>query len=105
MIDVRVTDTDQPSYLSSLPSKIIVNQERKKKKKYLDACLQQRRHFSTLVVDVYRSLGAEAKVVNRNLATQLVSKLRNHYSVMCEIINTRMSVAILRAAHMSIQSS
>ena len=104
MIDVRVTDTDQPSYLLSLPSMIIANQERKKKK-YLDACLQQQRHFSTFVVDVYRSLGAEAKVVNKNLATQLVSKWRNPYSVMCGLINARMSVAILRAAHMSIQGS
>ena len=40
IIDVRVTDTDQTSYLSSSPSKIIANQERETKKKYLDSCLQ-----------------------------------------------------------------
>ena len=33
IIDVRVTDTDQPSYLSSNPAKAIAKQEREKKQK------------------------------------------------------------------------
>ena len=37
IIDVRVTDTYQPSYLSSTPAKIILKQEREKKKRYLES--------------------------------------------------------------------
>ena len=74
VIDVRVTDTNQPSYLLSLPSKIIANQEMEKKKKYLDACLQQQGHFSPFVVDVYESLGTEVKAINKCLDDQLTSR-------------------------------
>jgi hypothetical protein len=48
--DVRVTDTDAKSYCSRDPHKVLAQQERKKKKKYLDACLEQRGHFTPFVV-------------------------------------------------------
>jgi hypothetical protein len=50
IVDVRVTDTDAKSYCSPNPHKVLAQQERKKKKKYLTACLEQRRHFTPFVV-------------------------------------------------------
>jgi hypothetical protein len=51
IIDVQVTDTDAKSYCSQDPHKVLAQQERKKKKKYLDpSCLEQRKHFTPFVI-------------------------------------------------------
>ena len=63
-----MTNTDVPFYLSSKPTKIIKRQENEKKKKYLQAYLEQRKHFSPYVVDCFGLLGKEAKAVNQWLA-------------------------------------
>ena len=42
IIDVRVTDTDSKSCRSKDPMKALADQEKEKKKKYLQPCLEQR---------------------------------------------------------------
>jgi hypothetical protein len=49
IFDIRITNTDATSYLSSSPSKILATQEKAKKRKYLEPCLQRRCHFTPLV--------------------------------------------------------
>ena len=105
ILDVRVTDTDAPSYLFSTLEKIIEKQEREKKKKYLEACLEERRHFSPFVADCYGSLGEEAKAVNKRLARLLADKWRAPYSATCGYVNARVSIAIVRAVHRCIRGS
>ena len=105
VIDARVTDTDAPSYLSSTPPKIIARQEKEKKKKYLEACLEERRHFSPYVADCYGSLGEEAKAVNQRLARLLAEKWHAPYSSTCGFVNARVSVALVRAVHRCLRGS
>ena len=105
IIDVRVTDTDQPSYLSTTPSKVLKSQERSKKKKYLEACLEQRRHFAPYVVDTYGLLGEEAKSLNKRLGSKLAEKWKSPYSAVMGFVNARVSVAILRATHLCLRGS
>ena len=105
IIDVRVTDTDQPSYLSSTPAKIILKQEREKKKRYLESCLEQRRHFAPYVVDTYGLLGEEAKAFNKRIASKLADKWQSPYSATMGFVNARVSVAIVRATHLCIRGS
>ena len=105
ILDIRVTDTDSPSYLSSTPERCIRNQEKAKKKKYLEACLEQRRHFTPYVCDTNGLLGAEAEAVNKRLAGKLASKWRTPYSVTCGFVRARISVAILRATHLCLRGS
>ena len=105
ILDVRVTNTDAPSYLSASTSKVIERQEREKKKKYLEACLEERRHFTPYVVDCFGSLGEEARAVNQRLASKLARKWRVHYSVTMGYVNARISVAILRAVQLCIRGS
>jgi hypothetical protein len=50
IIDVRITDVDAKSNRSKDSDKVLEAHEREKKKKYLGACLEQRRHFSPFVV-------------------------------------------------------
>ena len=105
IIDVRVTDTDQPSYLSSTPAKIILKQEREKKKRYLESCLEQRRHFAPYVVDTYGLLREGAKAFNKRIASKLADKWQSPYSATMGFVNARVSVAIVRATHLCIRGS
>ena len=59
-LDVRITNLDAPSNIHRRPEAV---HEREKKKKYLQSCLDQRRHFSAFVVPCDAVLGNEAKVV------------------------------------------
>jgi hypothetical protein len=46
ILDVRMTDLDAKSNKFRNPDKVLATHEREKKKKYLEPCLEQRRHFS-----------------------------------------------------------
>jgi hypothetical protein len=46
ILDIRITDTDAKSYISRSMESVLAAQEKEKKDKYLQACLEQRRHFS-----------------------------------------------------------
>jgi hypothetical protein len=48
IVDVQVTDTDAKAYRSQGPHKVLATQEREIKKKYLQSCLEQRKHFTLL---------------------------------------------------------
>lgn len=71
IIDVQVTEMDQPSYLLSTSAKAIATQERTKKTQYLNSYLEQRRHVSPYVVDTYGLLGEEAKAFNKRIGLML----------------------------------
>ena len=105
VLDIRVTDTDQPSYRGSTPEQVIAAQERSKKSLYMERCHENRRHFSPYVCCVSGLLGKEAKEYNKRLAALLAKKWKSPYSVTCGYVNARMSVAILRATHLCIHGS
>ena len=105
IIDVRVTDTDAKSYRSKDPAKVLEAQEREKKKKYLQACLGQRRHFTPFVVSTDGLLGKEAKTLLRKLSALLAEKWEKPYSQVCGFVNARMSIAIVRATHLCLRGS
>ena len=105
IIDVRVTDSDSPSNLSASPEKVLLRHEKEKKKKYLEACLEERRHFSPYVCDCYGLLGSEAKAVNKKLAAKLANKWKAPYSSTCGFINARISIAIIKATPLCLRGS
>ena len=105
VIDVRVTDTDQPAYRGQLPSAVLATHEKEKKKKYQERCFEQRRHFAPYVCCTSGLLGNEAKAFNKRIAALLSVKWSTPYSVTCGYVNARMSVAILRASHLCIRGS
>jgi hypothetical protein len=39
IFDIHVTDTDAPSYRGQDPHKVLANQEKEKKDKYVEPCL------------------------------------------------------------------
>ena len=61
ILDVCITNLDAPSNIHRIPEAVLLSHERAKKK-YLQAGLDQRRHFSPFVGSYDRVLGNEAKL-------------------------------------------
>ena len=66
IIDIRTTDTDAPSYVINDidPMTVISNQEKEKKRKYLEACTLQRRHCTPFVFSIDGVIGLEEKIIS-----------------------------------------
>jgi hypothetical protein len=105
VINVRVTDTDAKSIRSKDPAKVLETHEREKKKKYLGACLAQRRHFTPFVVSTDGLLGREAKILVQRLSALLAAKWNKPCSHVCGYVNARMSIAIVQATHLCLRGS
>ena len=98
ILDVRITNLEAPSNIHRKPATVLLFHECRKKKKYLQACLDQRRLFSPFVVSCDAVLGNEAKVAAlQYLAGCLTTKSGKSYS--SNFMNPRMSIAIVQATH------
>eukprot|EP00957_Ditylum_brightwellii_P170585 12984735-Ditylum_brightwellii.AAC.1 len=49
ILDIRITNTDVKSYISCPVEVVLAAQEKEKKDKYLQACLEQQCHFLLFV--------------------------------------------------------
>ncbi len=105
IIDVRITDVDAKSQRSKDPHKVLEAHEREKKKKYLEACLEQRRHFSPFVASTDGLLGKESRTLLKKLSALLAEKWEKPYSEICGYVNARMSIAMVRATHFCLRGS
>ena len=52
VLDICITDTDAPSYKDQTSKKVLEGHVKKKKDKYLQACLDRRRTFTPLVYSI-----------------------------------------------------
>ena len=75
--------------------KVLAAHEKEKKRKYLEPCLEQRRHFTPFVVSTDGLLGKEAKTLLRTLLAAIAEKTGKSYSETCGFVNARMSIAIV----------
>jgi hypothetical protein len=98
-----VTDTDAKSYQSCDPHKVLASQERNKKKKYLQFCLEQHKHFTPFIVSIDGLIGQEAGELLKRLSLQLADKWQHPYLVVRGFISARMSIAIVCATHLCLR--
>jgi hypothetical protein len=82
------------------PQKFLTTHEQEKKKKNLEACLKQRRHFTPLVVSTNGLLGKEAKTLLKKLSSVLAEKWEKLYAEVRGYVNAWMSIAIVQATHL-----
>ena len=85
--------------------KVLEENEKAKKKKYLGDCLNQRRHFTPFVVSADGLIAREAKSLLRKISSLLAVKSGKSYSEVCGFVNARMSIAIVRATHLCLRGS
>jgi hypothetical protein len=80
IFDIRITDTDAPTYRGQDPHKVLAKQEKEKKDKYIGPCLAWGRTFTPLVFSVDGLRGAEASAASEKLASRLSAKWKRAYS-------------------------
>ena len=77
LFDIRVVDTDAPSYIKRTVEAVLQTAEQEKKKKYLEAVQTRRATFSPFVVSVDGVLGCEANVLIKRLAEKIAYKWKS----------------------------
>ena len=103
--NMRVVNTDALTYMTKDPERFMHKAERKKKRMYLEACLQQRRNFSPFVALLDGLLGVEATATLKRLASCLATKWKKSYSKTCGHVKSRIVITLVRATHHCIQGS
>ena len=105
MVDVRVTNTDQKSYIEKKVESVLARQERENKNKYLADCIQERTDFTPFVVSVDGLLGREETLYIKQLARHLRDRWEKPISQILNFIHTKLSISILKASHQCIRGS
>ena len=103
--DMLVVNTDAKSHISKTPDKCLQEAERGKKRMYLEACLQQSRHFYPFVASVDGLLGVEATATLKRLASRLATKWNQPYLRTCGYVKIMIAITLVRATHLCIQVS
>eukprot|EP00978_Attheya_sp_CCMP212_P025469 scaffold81964_cov29-Attheya_sp.AAC.1 len=103
--DVRITDLNSKSYLKRSSNKVLAGQEQEKRHKYLAPCLAQRHYFTPFVSSTDGSIGKEGHNFAKILAGLLLDKWRCPYSQVCDYVNARLSIALVRATHRCLKGS
>ncbi len=97
---MRIADTDAKSYRKKEIGKVLSQheEEKEKKYKYLQTCLEMQRAFTPMVYLVDGIAGREARNAEKRLATYLAaSKWTRRYSQMVYYVRVRMAIAAVRA--------
>ena len=81
LFDIRVVDTDAPSYSRQSPRSVLCSAESEKKKKYLQVCHDRKADFTPLCVSIDGMLGAEAEFFLKCLGDFLAVKWERPFSV------------------------
>ena len=68
ILDVRITDADNPTNKVQPVDKVLWEHECKKKNLYLCKCLDQQRHFAPYVVTADGALGKEVRAFHKALS-------------------------------------
>lgn len=105
IIDVRTCDVNQPSYLSCKPTNVIKSAENDKKKKYLEPCDRQRRHFTPFVASCEGLMGREADTFMKRLALKLSEKWKQPCSQTAGFVRTRFAISLVRAKNRCLRGS
>ena len=96
IFDIRVTDTDAPTYRHQEPLKVLDKQESQKKSKYLEACIERRRHFTPLVFSVDGLQGTETSAAIKRLASRFSDKFHTSYSQSCGYVRSKLAIALAK---------
>ena len=105
LFDIRIIDTDAQSYLSQPPVSVILTVENEKKRKYLNASVARRAHFTPLCFSVDGVAGLEAASFLRRLAFSLSSRWERSFADVIFWIRARLAFAILRATVLCVRGS
>eukprot|EP00957_Ditylum_brightwellii_P087028 6624541-Ditylum_brightwellii.AAC.1 len=84
---------------------VLAAQEKEKKAKYLQACLEQCWYFSPFVVSADGMLGHKSSMVLKQISQKLAKKWDCSRTYTANGVKTMMSLSIMRATHSCLQGS
>ena len=93
IVDVRICDVNQPSCLTKNPSAITESGEVEKKRKHLNSCLKQRRHFIPFVVSYEGMMGREANSFVYRLSKRFYKRWFRPCSKTVSFVRTRFAIS------------
>ena len=105
LFDVCVIDTDAQSYLCQPPTSVLLTAEIKQKRKYLDASVARRAHFTPLCFSVDGLVSPIAASFLKRLAYCLSAWWDRSYADVIFWIRSRLAFAILRATVLCVWGS
>jgi hypothetical protein len=105
IFDVRITDSDAPAHRTVEVPKLLARQEKEKKNKYLQSCLEMRKDFTPLVYTVDGVAGREARSAEKRLAALLADKWKRSYSQMVYYVKVRIQLSLVRTTSLLIRGS
>ena len=105
LYDLRVLDSDAPSYRNIPPAQVLRKAEQEKKSKYNPICERRHSSFTPLCVTVDGLMGTEMLIFLKRLSDTLSSKWERPYSTTLCWVKTKLSFALVRATGLCIQGS
>ena len=103
--DTHVMNTDAKSYLSKTPEKCLQEAEQAKRKIYLEACFQERRHFPPFFTSLDGILGVEGVDNLKRIAIYLSKNWRQPYSRRCSYVKCSIAISLVQDTNRCIRGS
>ena len=105
LFDIRIVDTDAPSYSGKSPQTVLRMAEREKKLKYGQACEDRHASFTPLCMSVDGLVGLEMNTFLKRLAQRLATKWDSSYSTTLFWIRAKLSFSLIRATNLCIRGT
>jgi len=105
LFNVRVVDTDAPSYHGHSPQAVLSSAETEKKHNYTEACLVHHAGFTLLCFLVYGMFVTEADFFLCRLADCLSAKCERSYSAVIGWVRSGLSFAVLHVTMLCVRGS
>ena len=103
LFDVRVVDTDAPSYGSLSPECVVRRAEQEKKRKYQTACERRHASFTPLVTSLDGFSGQQFRHLLRALAERLAERWQRPYCNVINWIRVKVTCSTIRAGSMCLR--
>lgn len=105
LFDVRVIDTDAPSYVSRPVSNVLTSAEQEKQRKYLEACEQRHATFTPLVCTADALLAPQMTAFVKLMAERLAERWSRSQSVLKGWLRARIAFSVIRASSMCLRGT
>ena len=105
LFDIKVIDTDAPSYSNRSPELVLELGAQNKRRIYKQAVEDHRGTFTPFATSVDELLHQEAEHFLKRMATSVASKWKKFNAQTCGYIRARLSFAIIRAASLCLKGS
>ncbi|CAB0011537.1 unnamed protein product [Nesidiocoris tenuis] len=105
LFDVRVVDTDAPSYVTRPVNVVLTAAEEEKKRKYVSACEQRHASFTPLVCSADAKFAPQMTAFQKVISERLADKWGRPHETVRGWVKVRLAFAILRATSMCIRGA